>query len=246
MPKPILIIQLRPEDKASDSEFNAILRSANLKRSNVVRIRGETQSFKNINLDKYSAIIVGGSPFDVTTPEHEKSQTQKRVEKDFQILLSSVVPRDFPFLGACSGNGQLSVYAQGKMSRKYAEPVSGVDVFITKEGQKDKLLHGFPKKFRALVGHKEACEIPPPNAVLLAYSKTCPTQMMRIGKNVYSTQFHPEADAAEFELRIKIYKNYGYFPPEEAEKLIAQIQNEKVVWPSKVLQNFVNVYYRNL
>ncbi len=81
--KPVLIIQLRPEDKAAESEFAAILRTARLNRSDVERLRGEAVPFGDLNLAKYSAIIVGGSPFDVTTPEDKKSDTQKRIEDDF-------------------------------------------------------------------------------------------------------------------------------------------------------------------
>ena len=244
MPKPVLIIQLRPEDKASDSEFNAILSKSGLKKSDVERIRAEAVSIRGLNINKYSAIIVGGSPFDVTTPEDKKSATQKRVEAEFMELLDKVVSNDFPFIGACSGNGLLSTFLGGEMSRKYPEPVSAVDAYLTEAGKQDKLLKGFPSKFRVLVGHKEACEIPPKEAVVLAYSKTCPTQMLRVKNNVYSTQFHPEADFEEFKLRINIYKNYGYFPPEQANELIEALKGEQIIWPQKILQNFVRIYYK--
>lgn len=242
--KPVLIIQLRPEDKAAESEFAAILRTARLNRSDVERLRGEAVPFGDLNLAKYSAIIVGGSPFDVTTPEDKKSDTQKRIEDDFRTIVSQIIKLDFPFIGACSGNGLLTMAAGGKMSKKYAEPVSGVDIFVTDEGRGDKLLAGFPSPFRALVGHKEACEVPPKEAKVLAYSNTCPTQMMRIGENVYATQFHPEADAAEFKLRIEIYKNYGYFKPEDAERLKAQVEGEDTKWAHEVLKRFADYYYR--
>ncbi len=241
---PILIIQLRPEDKAANSEFKAILTKSRLPASAVVRIRGEQTSFRNISLQKYSAIIVGGSPFDITKPEREKSDQQKRIESDFAVLIPKIIKYDFPFLGACSGNGLLSLFAGGVMSKKHAEPVGGVDIFITKEGKDDKLLKGFPTKFRALVGHKEACQVPPKRAVILASSQTCPIQMLRLGENVYSTQFHPEADAKEFELRIKIYKNYGYFPAEKAEELTQTIKSEKIVWPVKILERFAKFYQK--
>ena len=240
--KKLLVIQLRPEDRASDSEFRAILRASKLGADDVERLRAEQTSMRGIDLNQYRAIVVGGSPFDVTTPEHKKSQVQKRIELEFQELLDQVVSRDFPFLGACSGNGQLSLYAGGKMSRKYAEPVSGVKVSLTQAGKADKLFGVLPDQFRALVGHKEACEVPPPGAVVLAFSQTCPTQAMRLGKNVYSTQFHPEADVAEFHLRIDIYKDYGYFPAEEAEALKKRIAKEKIVWPAKILEKFVELY----
>ena len=59
MQKPILVIQLRPEDKASNSEFNAILSKAGLTKSDVVRIRAESVSIKDLDINRYSSIIVG-------------------------------------------------------------------------------------------------------------------------------------------------------------------------------------------
>ncbi len=159
--KPFVILQLRPEKKAADSEYQAILRAAGLREKEVVRIEGDKVSFKDLILENYSGIIVGGSPFDINKPESEKSKLQKRVENDFASLIPKIIKKDFPFLGICSGNGLLSFFAGGKMSKKFAEPVSGVDIYLTEEGKKDKLLAGFPSPFRALVGHKEACEVPP-------------------------------------------------------------------------------------
>ncbi|MDC0414105.1 hypothetical protein OAM75_04000 [Gammaproteobacteria bacterium] len=52
-------------------------------------------------------------------------------------------------------------------------------------------------------------------------------QMFRVKSNIYATQFHPEADAAGFTVRINIYKDYGYFPADSAKKLIAAIEKEE-------------------
>ena len=240
--KPFLIIQLRPEDETANSEYNAILKTSNLRQSETERIRAEKHGLPEINLNKYSAIIVGGSPFDITTPHSEKSEIQKRIEKDFNKLFDKIVEKDFPFLGACSGNGLLGNYCGANISREFSEPVSGIDVTITEQGKKDKLLKGLPNVFRALVGHKEACDTTPPNATLLASSKTCPVQMFRLKNNIYSTQFHPEADANEFILRINIYKYNGYFPPENADQLINEIKQEKITIPQKILKRFANTY----
>jgi len=68
--------------------------------------------------------------------------------------------------------------------------------------------------------------------------------MIRHGENVYATQFHPEADAAGFELRIRIYRDRGYFPPEDAERLIAMCRAEQVDSPARVLRNFVKRFAR--
>ena len=242
IPKPFVIIQLRPENETSDNEFQSFLKYGKLNVNDVKRIRAERNGIPDINLKNYSAIMVGGSPFDISTPENKKSEIQKKIEKDFKKLLDKIIQNDFPFIGACSGSGILGNHCGAKITSKYSEPVGGVDIEITDVGKKDFLLQGFPSSFRALVGHKEACENVPKNAVLLASSKTCPVQMYRIKNNIYATQFHPEADTQAFILRIKTYKNYGYFPPENAEKLIESIKHEVITEPKKILERFVLKY----
>lgn len=244
MPKPFLIMQLRPEDATADSEFAAILRYGGLEEQDVVRRRVEQTGLPGIDLDDYAAIIVGGSPFDISTPALQKSDIQKQIETDFARLFDDVVDQDFPFLGACSGNGLLGSYCGATISRRFAEPVGGVDISITDAGKADPLLHALPDVFRALVGHKEACDNTPPGAVLLAKSPTCQVQMFRLRNNIYATQFHPESDCDEFILRIKVYKNNGYFPPSTAEHLIDIIKNERTPVAHEILKRFVNRYRR--
>ena len=65
----------------------------------------------------------------------------------------------------------------------------------------------------ALVGHKEAMDALPNGAVHLLNGARCPIQMLRYGDRIYATQFHPEADGANFALRIRVYKDKGYFDP---------------------------------
>lgn len=242
MSKPFLIIQLRPEDEAADSEFEAILRYGGLREDEVVRARVERTGLPEIELGDYAAIIVGGSPFDVSTSEDAKSAIQKKIEAEFMKLLERVAAADFPFLGACSGNSLLGKFCGASVSRRYAEPVGGADITLTEEGARDPLLEGFPPTFRVLLGHKEACEDVPPGAVLLAGSEACPVQMFRLGTNVYATQFHPEGDLEGFTVRINVYKDYGYFAPETAEELIAAVAREDTPVARRILQRFVRRY----
>ena len=232
---------MRPENETAESEFQAILRVGGLERDEVHRIRLE-QGIPTIHIDDFSAIIAGGSPFDVSIPQENKNQTQKDIETFYNQLFDRVVPADFPFLGACSGNGLLGKYCGVNISRKYPEPIGSVDLIVTNEGANDPLLKGLPKHFSALVGHKEACDDLPSGAVLLVSSKPCPIQMFRVKNNIYATQFHPEADAEEFILRIKIYKNHGYFRPEEADELIASVRDLNTPIPKEILKRFVLKY----
>jgi GMP synthase (glutamine-hydrolysing) len=242
MSKPFLVIQLRPEDATSDNELEKIKQYGKLGDNEIVRLRAEQSSLPAIGLDKYSAIIVGGSPFDVSLPSEQKSPLQKELEVGFAALLTDILEQDFPFLGCCSGNGLLGAYLGTSISGKYAEPVGAVEIDVTEEGASDPLLEGFPENFRALAGHKEACDQLPKDSVLLATNAQCPVQMFRVGKNVYATQFHPEGDPEGFELRINVYKNHGYFPADSAERLIEAVKHEETPQAHLILERFVARY----
>lgn len=240
--KPFVIMQLRPEDDTSDNEFAAILKYGGLKPEEVHRIRIEKQGIPPLSLDDYSAIIVGGSPFDISTPEADKLPIQKKIESDFRELFDRLIPADFPFLGACSGCGLLGSYLATNISGRYAEPVGSVIVNLTEQGRQDPLLEGFPSRIEVLLGHKEACDRLPSGATLLLRGEQCPVQMFRVGRNVYATQFHPEGDCEGFTLRIHAYKNHGYFPPETADDLISAVCRVDTPFARDILKRFVQRY----
>ena len=136
MSKLFLILQLRPEDDTSDNEFTAILKYGGLEEKEVHRLRIEKNGIPdNLSLSDYCAVIVGGSPFDLSTPEEDKSAIQKKIESDFNRLFDDIVTNDFPFLGACSGNGLLGSYLGTSISTKYGEPVACISLDLTEEGK---------------------------------------------------------------------------------------------------------------
>lgn len=242
MTKPFLIIQLRPEDSTADNEFAKICQHGGLYSSEVQRIRAETEGLPHIELDRYAGIIVGGSPFDVSTPRAMKSALQLDLELAFDDLLATVVDEDFPFLGCCSGNGLLGAFLGASISRRHAEAVGQVQVMLTEAGRQDGLLRDFPEHFAVLTGHKEACDELPIGCELLLTNSQCPVQMFRCGNNVYATQFHPEGDAEGFTLRINVYKNHGYFPATEAQSLINRVSGIETPVANRLLFRFVERY----
>nr|MCU0667560.1 glutamine amidotransferase [Patescibacteria group bacterium] len=101
---------------------------------------------------------------------------------------------------------------------------------------------GLPGNFKAFAGHKESVEKIPPGATIVATGEQCPVQAFRMGNNVYGFQFHPELDPEGLAVRVNVYKNMGYFKPEEADVIIAMARSETVTVPRKILANFLNKY----
>lgn len=244
MPKPFLVLQLRPETEAADDEFAAILRKGGLREGDTRRIRLDQQALPvGLRLDDHAGVIVGGGPGCVSDPPEEKTPVEARIEAEVLSLMPEITGRDFPFLGCCYGIGILGKHLGGDVDKRaYSEPVGTSACEATAEGKTDPLLDGVPTAFDAFVGHKEALQTLPAGCVHLVRSRACPFQMIRYGVHVYATQFHPEADAAGFETRIRIYRNKGYFPPEMADELIEMCRAAEVFAPEMILRNFVARY----
>ncbi len=243
--KPFLLLQLRPETEAADNEYAAFLDKGRLAPEGVHRIRLDQRALPEaLDLSAYSGVIVGGGPGCVSDPPEDKDPVEQRIEQAILGLMPEICARDVPFLGCCYGIGILGHHlAPGIVSKaRFSEPVGAVDCTLTEAGRVDPLLADLPDSFRALVGHKEAVQALPPGSVHLVGSAPAPFQMLRYGRNVYATQFHPEADAAVFETRIRIYRHKGYFAPDTADALIDEIRGEDVRYAELILRNFVARY----
>jgi GMP synthase (glutamine-hydrolysing) len=239
-----LILQLRPETEASDNEYEAILEKGGLHAEETHRIRLDRQALPDaIDVTDYSGVIVGGGPGCVSDAAETKSEMDARIEAGVLSLMPQITETDTPFLGCCYGIGILAHHLGAEVSKaRYGEAVGPTRGVVTDAGQGDPLLQGLGSEFDILVGHKEAVQTLPEGCVHLMTSQDCPYQMIRYRQNVYATQFHPEADASVFETRIRVYKDYGYFPVHEAEALLARIKASKPDIAPKILGNFVERY----
>ncbi len=238
--RPFLVLQLRPEDEAADEEFAAFLARGGLSDDRVHRIRLDRTRIPELSLEDYAGVIVGGGPGCVSDPPERKSALEARIEADILSLMPAIVARDVPFMGCCYGLGILAHHMGGRVGQgRFGEPIGGVDCNVTPEGMADPVLEGLPRRFRALVGHKEAVEVLPEGATLLVSSAPCPVQMVRVRRNVYATQFHPEANGESFATRIRIYKDRGYFDPADAGRLTEAALAEEIVVPERILSRFV-------
>jgi len=203
----------------------------------------EKDGLPEVSLDTFAAVIVGGGPGCVSDAPEDKLPDEARAEAAIFSLMPEILERDIPFLGCCYGMGILAQQLGGEVSKeRYGEPVGPVTCEVTDIGAQDPLLAGLPRVFDTFVGHKEAAQHVPSGAAHLMSSGPCPVQMIRAGENVYATQFHPEADAEVFAERIRIYRNRGYFRPEDAEELTDRCRAADVRQPVEILRRFVARY----
>ena len=242
--KPFLLLATRAEDLAADDEYAEFLLCGGLAERDLERRRLERDPLGEVDLDRYSGLILGGSPYTITDPEHEKSSTQVRVEAELDRLVHEVIERDVPFLGACYGIAIIGHHEGAVIDRTYPEPVGATMLRLSEDGRADPLFGILPEQFEAFLGHKEAISKLPEHAIHLASSAVCPVQAFRVGQNVYATQFHPELDVPGIQNRIDIYQDYGYFAPAEAQGLKDAAAASDVVHPPSLVRRFVELYHR--
>jgi GMP synthase (glutamine-hydrolysing) len=237
--KPFLLLATRIDDAAADDEYASFLAAGSLASSELERIRLEAAPMPAIDLDDYSGIIIGGSPFNASDPEDGKSAAQVRAEGELGALLDDVLERDYPLFGACYGVGLITAHLGGVVDGSWPEVAGAVPVALTPDGIADPLFGHLGERFEAFVGHKEACAVLPAGAVLLATGENCPVQAFRVGANVYATQFHPELTRSSILARLKIYNNNGYYDPESADDTFAAIERAEVTEPARLVKAFV-------
>ena len=240
--KPFLFLSARPEVEAVGPEYESVRRAMGVDAGLLEHVRLDVDPLGEIDLalDSYAGIVVGGSPFNVTTPEAGKHEVQRRVEADLTRLAERAVDADFPLMLTCYGIGVLTRLLGGEVGTTFGEDAQAVEIRLTAEGVADPLVGALPERFDALVGHKEATERLPGDAVLLASSAGCPVQIYRVG-TVYATQFHPEVSTADFIARAQVYRHQGYFPASELREVGERLAAASVTEPQRMLRRFAEL-----
>lgn len=240
--RPFLLLSTRPEDEAAAEELESFATAMRVRQSDIEQRRLEQEELGSIDLDAYSGVLLGGSPFN--NLELRKSQLQLRVEREIGTLIAECIDRDFPVLGACYGIGAIGTVIGATLSSDYAEEAGPVTV--ARAEAEDGVLGSTPKNFDTLVGHKEALASLPDDSrvTVLVTGDACPTQMFRVGDNVYATQFHPELTAEALEFRLRLYAHLGYTSTETFESQIARAYDFDYTANNRILANFAARHQR--
>ncbi|MEH0146147.1 glutamine amidotransferase [Corynebacterium sp. Q4381] len=238
--RPFLLLSTRPEDAASAEEYASFLSKMRIPEEALEQRRVESAPLGDVDLDKYSGVLLGGSPFNNT--DEVKSDLQLRVEHEIGTLVREIIECDFPLMGACYGIGMVGGAIGARLGSEYAEEAGMIEILLTEDGKRDPLLDGLPDSFPALVGHKEAITELPSEATLLVAGYACPTQMFRVKENVYATQFHPELTAQALEARLRLYAHLGYFRLDVFDDILATAYAHDYSWSNRILYNFAERY----
>lgn len=89
--RPFLLLSTRPEDEAAAEELESFATAMRVRQSDIEQRRLEQEELGSIDLDAYSGVLLGGSPFN--NLELRKSQLQLRVEREIGTLIAECIDR---------------------------------------------------------------------------------------------------------------------------------------------------------
>ncbi|ARD41061.1 glutamine amidotransferase-related protein [Actinomyces gaoshouyii] len=243
--KPFIMVSTRPEISAAEDEYESFLSLGRIDRADLTHVLLEEVDFLgSFNAEDVSGVLIGGSPYNVSTPEASKSRSQLRIEEQVSELIAVALTKGVPVLATGFGLEVLAAHLGTATSAEFGQTLGTAEVFLTEEGRHDPLLEGMPPSFTVLVGHHEGAVGVPEHAVLLASSPDCPVQMLRVGSSVYGTQFNPELDADRFAQRISIYTDAGYGHPGQVDELLRVVRGGEHV-AGRIIARFFEHFARD-
>ncbi|WP_127794305.1 glutamine amidotransferase [Agromyces sp. LHK192] len=239
--RPFLLVSARPEVEAVGPEYASFRRGLGLGEERLEHLRLDVEPLSTVVLSDFAGVLVGGSPYNVTTPVEHKHPVQVRVEDDLARLAEYGLAHELPVLFTCYGIGVLTRLLGGEVGREHPEQASAIELVLTDAGRSDPLTSGLPERFQALAAHNESTTRLPDGVDLLASSTGCPVQLYRAGSTVYATQFHPEVSPTDFAARAAVYRHHGYFPASELAAVRERLAEASVVEPERILRRFVEL-----
>ncbi len=241
--KPFLLAVCRPPGLIAEDEVAVIKEWGNMSDTELHQVSllnpSEPNPATELELTKYSGVIITGSPFGYAHPQETKSAQHLLVEERVSALARRVVAEVFPTLGICFGLQTLARATGGMLVGGFAEDLQAPEIRLTDAGKADPLTGKLPAIFRSYTGHSDAVGQLPATATLLASGSFCHVQMVRWGKNVYGTQFHPEITTAGMHIRINSYGD-TYYPAAQKSQVIARCNAADVKGANQVITEFAN------
>ena len=160
---------------------------------------------RRVSLDRFDAVVVGGSPASATEDEAWIWQQLDLIEQADRL--------GQPVLGVCFGAQLLARAYFGKPAIRNAAQVEIGWHCVRQSGQGDLLFTGIPSEFSSFQFHTEEV-IPQAGMHVLASSADSEVQAFRVrGKPVWGVQFHlevtPRAGRDLLRKTRRVYEAYG-------------------------------------
>lgn len=166
------------------------------------------------------AVLVGGSGKYSVTDDADWLP-------NFFAVLRDLAEADFPTFASCFGfQGLCMALGAPVQTDPDSAEVGTYTLQPTTDAQADPVFCALPSTFLAQEGHKDRAMRLPEGAMWLARSDRTPFQAMRLGRNVYATQFHPELSGSANLRRFKQYFNEykKAFGGDEAQRILDAFQ----------------------
>lgn len=139
------------------------------------------------DLSAFDALLVMGGPMDVwETDAHSWLIDEK-------IAIRAFVETGKPYLGICLGHQLLAEAMGGTCAKMNVPEIAVADVTLA-GAHADTLLGALPPNFQAMHWHGVEVTDLPSDAQILATSAGCANQAIRVRKNAWGLQFHPELE----------------------------------------------------
>ncbi len=192
--------------------------------------------------NKYDGVIIGGSMHNPVAGE------EKPWMKRVYSFIQKTVRNKIPMLGVCAGH-QFMARALGQevIYNPQGREMGTIEITLTKDGKRDPLFQGLPKKFKVQLSHRCIVKGVKPQWKLLATSLLCRVQAAAINDCTRIVQFHPEFKAEHIKAiarsRKANLKKEGFFSDEkEFQKFLSSIRESPLA--ARILQNFVKYFIK--
>ncbi len=187
----------------------------------------------------YAAIFVLSGPFSANDANPE---TNAELEK-----LREIVQLQIPALGICLGLQTLvkanggEVFMNAVRERGWRDPDGNFfEIALTDKGKADPLFKGITSPFKTFQLHGETVKLTS-EMELLATSKYCQNQAVRIGKNAYGIQFRFELTPTLFHEWVTKYPGLDTIDSNELNKDYEMIKEEYETTGKAILTNFLTI-----